>query len=360
MSIEFTCASCGARHSVPDDKAGAKGRCACGEVIVVPAVATAPPSPPATQAPDAAPVEPEPQPAASHLPAEPQAAAEETAERPAAPPTRARWAVGLAAVVVLLVLLVGATRLGRHGPRHRPATPAARQAGTTSAGATSGVEATGADDATEGLTDRRLAEVTVEATLLDLRYSNSSSKERLRSWVAPRVAALPCAKALQWGICDAVINGWAQESGNRKVLEMVNKMVGGEVESTMKALTKDAPVHAPYGIGFVGVLDPTGKPVIDGETLYVAANNDETKWLARQDDHQVALVVSRAKVIAPHLAKPAFVAGWAKLLTAADRGLAADPAARDKMRRALTLPASLSRAEQQYCQRLTEAYGDGP
>ncbi len=114
MPIEFACESCGAQHSVPDDKAGAKGRCGCGAVMQVPTVAPA-------QAAEAPPPEPS---AVSDAPPEPQPASQESAQRPATP-RRAKRALGLAAGLVLLCVLVGAVGLAWHRLRRGPAAPAA-------------------------------------------------------------------------------------------------------------------------------------------------------------------------------------------------------------------------------------------
>ena len=47
--IEFSCAACAKKYTVPDAAAGRKARCACGETIVVPAPAIASDSPDLSQ-----------------------------------------------------------------------------------------------------------------------------------------------------------------------------------------------------------------------------------------------------------------------------------------------------------------------
>ena len=42
MPIPVTCSRCGANYTLPDDKAGSTGRCRCGTMIAVPAVAAPP------------------------------------------------------------------------------------------------------------------------------------------------------------------------------------------------------------------------------------------------------------------------------------------------------------------------------
>lgn len=42
MAIEVVCPACGARHEVPDDRAGRTGRCGCGERLLVPVATSTP------------------------------------------------------------------------------------------------------------------------------------------------------------------------------------------------------------------------------------------------------------------------------------------------------------------------------
>jgi len=268
--------------------------------------------------------------------------------------------VGAIVVAVVVVTMIVLPLSGRHaqktsgptasngGPQTAAAVPSAQAtAASAPAGdATAQVLAPPPPDTGAPLTVEQMAEMCVDAELLNLTFQGGPTK--LQYWVPAHFATLPCSEAMKWALCQWALYGAALGSGDPKLVGVVNEALASGIGETLKVMSDTLardPAHAVGGVVLIANTGDLGKSGIESAA----------EWLKTCDAKDDALIAQQAKSVAPLIADAKFQKLRADLIQAETKALQEDTKTCKELGEALKVAPELVKPRQELCQRLEAA-----